>query len=225
MGFSLQRQRLVLGVPKTVSLPFAQYLDKSVDRRLSLFSYQLMSSWGQFIYATHWESAVQWAIAIKREQPTFEPCIPYFFSNRYLLKANSMWSLWFNYYIFYHGLYILYLNYGVYCSENADCGMLVVHELEDKRANMRIKQFLSVQLISVPVELHPAPVAYYPLYDFFFQKVDSELALKDRWRFVSHIKDQCIVNEKSTGRTLTSLVDSSNSTTDAVEYINIIRSN
>jgi len=214
LGFSLQRQRLVLGVPKTISVPLVQYLDKNIDRRLSLFSYQLMSSWGQFVYAAHWESVIQWTRAIRREQPSFEPCLPYFFSNRYLLKANNMWSLWFNYYIFYHGLYILYLNYGAHCSEYADCGLLVVHRSEEEQASTRMKQFLDVSLINEPVQLHPAPVAYYPLYDFFFQKVDNEIVLKDRWRFVSNIKDHCIVNDhsKNSVRALRTLTEVSNST-------------
>eukprot|EP01037_Dinobryon_pediforme_P018865 gene18865-19190_t len=195
-GFSMQRQRLVLGVPKLQSNPWVQYLDRQVDRRLTLFSYQLTSSWGQFYFPQHWNAFARWFRRTRRMQPDFVPCVPYFFSNRFLLKPNQMWTLWFNYYAFFHGLYSLYLTYPSYRpDESAEYGLLVVNRVDVDSPHVRTSQFADLKLVNESVQLNLAPLPYYPVFDFFFQKVDLPQVLRDRWRFVSHVRDPCVTND------------------------------
>ena len=195
-GFSMQRQRLVLGVPKLQSNPWVQYLDRQVDRRLTLFSYQLTSSWGQFYFPQHWNAFARWFRRTRRMQPDFVPCVPYFFSNRFLLKPNQMWTLWFNYYAFFHGLYSLYLTYPSYRpDDSAEYGLLVVNRVDVDSPHVRTSQFADLKLVNESVQLNLAPLPYYPVFDFFFQKVDLPQVLRDRWRFVSHVRDPCVTND------------------------------
>ena len=194
-GFSLQRQRIVLGAPKLQVNRMGHYLDLQVDRRLILFSYQLTSSWGQFYYPQHWNGFARWARRMKRSQPDFMPCVPYFFSNRFLLQPNQMWSLWFTYYAFFHGLYSLYVNYPAY-NDAAEYGHIIVNR-PDIITEVRGQQFKNVVLVNESTQLNLAPLAYYPLFDFFFQKVDNPSVLKDRWRFISNFKDLCVMNDLS----------------------------
>ena len=195
-GFSLQRQRIILGVPKVQTNRMGQYLDFQVDRRLRMFSYQLPSSWGQFFFPQHWNAFVRWSRRMKRSQPDFIPCVPYFFSNRFLLQPNQMWSLWFTYYVYFHGLYSLYLNFPAY-NDEAEYGHIVVTRADVPNSDVRGPQFKNVVLVNDSIQLNLAPLAYYPLFDFFFQKVDDPNVLKDRWRYISNVKDLCVMNQRS----------------------------
>ena len=206
-GFSLQRQHSVIGISPTQKYSWS-FLDLRMDISKRLYRYQLLSSWGSIMFPTHWNNFVDWATEVKSNMPDFHPCIPYFINNGWYNQGPThIWTIWFNYYIYMHGLYSLYFNYAPYDKDgryfsllknhrstglhfNGSGGFIVARKVKKRAPDMQDK----VELLLEPPPKMLLPPMSYNLYDFHFQFVPDPRVLDDRWRLMSGISDRCISN-------------------------------
>lgn len=205
-GFALQRQYTVLGKGKLKWKPVAErpysvdYLDYRVSEMHLLYRYQLLSTWGIFFNVAIWNDFVSWA-TVNHANPSFSPCIPYLFSNKwYLQSPTKIWSIWFNHYVYKFGLYSVYINYNQLCPDSK-CSLVLNHRERGLHFDPSTAQVVDALPVSEEVMyLEPPPresvfwpLAHYSLYDFFFATVLNEKTLPDRWRLVSGINNTCVV--------------------------------
>lgn len=184
-GIALQRQHSVVGLQPEQRYG-RSYIDLRVDPTRVFFRYQLLSSWGTVLFPHHWNAFVQWAKEVRRQDPQFQPCIPFFYSNGWIIKKQPhFWSVWFNYYAYMNGLYSLYINYARFDGEDG------------KRYSLFRSQRHSgsqLHLLNEPAPKMFLPSASYPLYDFHLNLVGNAQLLSDRWRIVSGVDDKCLSN-------------------------------
>lgn len=201
-GFSLQRQHSVIGLRADQKYS-TTFIDLQMDPSQLFYRYQLLSSWGTVLFPGHWNTFVKWAKEVRSSSPDFKPCVPFFFNNIWYLKNPShIWTIWFNYYIYMHGLYSLYINYARFDTDGRYFSLLKNHratglhfKAKPKSAHHKLDMQDKLEFILAPPSPNiPVPTAMYPLYDFHLQSVSKAELLSDRWRFMSNIKDKCQVN-------------------------------
>lgn len=199
-GFSLQRQHSIIGLRADQKYP-TSFIDLRMDPNRLFYRYQLLSSWGTVLFPSHWNAFVRWATSIRKSQPDFQPCVPFLFNNIwYLNKPTHIWTIWFNYYIYMHGLYSMYVNYARYDVDGRYFSLLKNHRANGLhfKSKPKTKRKPDMQdLLEFLMEPAPKmflPPASYPLYDFYLQSVGDAQLLGDRWRFMSGIGDKCQVN-------------------------------
>jgi hypothetical protein len=183
-GFALQRQHSVVGL-KPEQRYGRNFLDLFVDPSRAFFRYQLVASFGTVFFPGHWNAFVNWSKEIRAKDVSFQPCIPFFYSNNWLTKRHPhIWMVWFNYYSFMHGLYSLYINYARH-----DEGGKRVSLVKSQKSNAALVNFLEL-----PAPKMFLPSATYPLYDFHLNLVSNAQVLSDRWRLMSAVEDKCQSN-------------------------------
>ena len=151
-------------------------------------------------FPDQWNEFVKWALDIKKNSPSFKPCIPFFISNRwYLEKPQNIWSVWFNYYIYRKGWYSLYINYSIYPYEDDDSYYSLIKNSRADGLHFKRNSSdpLGMQdkvefLLEVPPKMFLPPQRY-PLYDYHFKFLRDSSALDNRWRIMSGVENQCIL--------------------------------
>lgn len=182
-GIALQRQHSVIGL-RPEQRYSRSFIDLRVDPSRAFFRYQLLSSWGTTMFPHHWNSFVQWARDVRKKSPEFQPCVPYFYSNNWVLKKQPhFWTVWFNYYAYINGLYSLYVNYARFDSD--DGKRFALFRSQHRHLSN------SLNMLQEPAPKMFLPTASYPLYDFHLNLVANSLYLNDRWRLMSGVEDKC----------------------------------
>lgn len=190
-GLALQRQRDILGLRKGEKHLGNDYLDTRIDPKASCYRYQLVTTNGQYFYASQWNRFVEWTDS-NSKKAGFSPCVPYLVSNADDPKAS--WPIWFHKFAHQNGLYNLYLNY-VKVNGTANLA-LALDKLEELRAAKSKKKAPQLQLLLKEPSLKLSPLKYYPLFDFYFSKI-SDAAIKENWRFTSNFaSNPCVTNVK-----------------------------
>lgn len=200
-GFSLQRQHSVIGLRADQKYS-TSFIDLRMDPTRLFYRYQLLSSWGTVLFPSHWNAFVKWAADVRKAEPSFQPCIPFFFNNIwYLKKPTHIWTIWFNYYIYMHGLYSMYVNYARYDTDGRYFSLLKNHRsnglhFKSKPKSSKRKPDMQdmLEFLMEPAPKMFLPPASYPLYDFHLQSVPDSDKLAERWRFMSNINDKCETN-------------------------------
>jgi hypothetical protein len=206
------------------------FIDLKMDQSKPLYRYQLLSSWGTILFPTQWNNFVDWAVKVKKDMPNFHPCVPYFFNNVwYNQKPGHIWTIWFNYYIYMHGMYSLYINYARNDEDGRFFSLLKNHRAQGLHfkgkpgvgaaagggatVNAHVKKVVARKpdmqdrlefLTESPPKMLLPPTSY-PLYDFHMQYVSNSDVLSERWRFTSGIatvgsKEKCVANHDEKGR-------------------------
>jgi len=188
-GLSLQRQHRILGLRKGEKHQTTDYLDNRIDPKASFYRYQLMAKHGQCFYANYWNAFVKWAKVANQKDSKYSPCVPYLLSNKqYLEHPHSAWTVWFNRFIYDHGLFNLYINYNKYNSSSDFSLTLHRRDLKTKKGTVPMR------LIQTQLTLKLSPMKYYPLFDFFFGKA-TESSVQEAWRFTSNYNtNSCVTN-------------------------------
>jgi len=123
-GISLQNQHMIAGRYPTKP---AELLSPHV----TLYKYQLPSTWGPIFFGGHWASFLSW-FAAKSLNPTFQPLVSNLITNTWFLArggGRSVWSSWFIRFAAEKGLYMLYTNFPdgeALVVNGRDAGKLVV---------------------------------------------------------------------------------------------------
>jgi len=172
-GFGLQRQNTIIG-REQVEEPA-----KDISNELGgevFYKYQLVCTWGAVFFPQHWKEFLRWFVERRRER-NFDPCLPNTASTLWYNtkgKSSRMWSIWFIRFAFEKGWYNMYLNL-------PDGSALVTNHRE---GGLNFKEHRGP---SNPLTVNPAYVSMelpstedIPVYDYFFNRINSPGALGNR---------------------------------------------
>jgi len=172
-GFGLQKQETVVG-REQAAVP-AKSISKILGRE-ALFKYQLVCTWGAVFFPEHWKEFIRWFVKHRKEK-NFDPCLPNTASTLWYNtkgKSSRMWSIWFIRFAFEKGWYNLYLNL-------PDGSALVTNHRE---GGLNFKEHRgpsnSMTLNASLIGMELPPTEEIPVYDYFFNKIDSPGALENR---------------------------------------------
>ena len=193
-GFTIQRSHSIIGVKKG-AIWGEHFHDKSVNKSSLFYRYQLLSTWGQVFFPRHWNAFVEWALKA-RNDTKFVPCIPYLVCNDWYFKGSkSIWSIWFNYFVYQSGLTNLYIKFNQ-LDKNVNKALLVnhrekgLHYFSNSKTVASTTHHLAEVMINETLTGDLPPLSRrIPLYIFFFNLVDNEKMFKHQWRFTSNVDD------------------------------------